>query len=111
MPQLKVEILLPLYYNPDKNGVRRKIDGNEFSETYKDLVNQFGGCTINPAPQSGGWINPDTGKEIKDELTIYWVICEETEENKLFLKNFKEVIKKRFQQDDILLYYTKIDRI
>jgi hypothetical protein len=39
---------------------------------YKDLVNGFDGCTINPAPQSGGQINPDTGKEITDELT-FWV--------------------------------------
>jgi hypothetical protein len=69
VPQLKVEILLPLHHNPDKNGVRRKIDGNEFSDTYKDLVNQFDGCTINPAPQSGGWINPDTRKEVQMNLS------------------------------------------
>lgn len=66
---------------------------------------------LNPAPQSGGWINPDTGKEVTDELVIYWVVCAETEENKLFLKNFKEVLKKRFQQDEIMMYYTGISRI
>lgn len=91
--------------------MRRKIEGNEFSDTYKDLVNQFGGCTVNPAPQSGGWINPDTGKEITDELVIYWVVCEETEENKSFLKNFKEILKIRFQQDEIMMYSTRISRI
>ena len=102
MPHLKLEILLPIYHNPDKNNKRLKIDGSEFSDTYKELIRQFGGCTINPTPQSGGWVNPDTGVEITDELTIYWIIYENTEQNIRFLENYKEVLKVRFKQDDIM---------
>lgn len=104
MPHLKVEILLPLYHNPDKNGIREKITDREFLETYQDLVKQFCGCTVNPIPQAGVWINPDTGQKITDELTIYWVIFEESEENNIFLRDFKEVLKKRFKQDDIMMF-------
>ena len=111
MYQLKVDILLPLYHNPDANGSCRKINGGEFSETYKDLINHFGGCTVDPAPRSGVWINPDTGQEITDEVVVYWIICEETKENKLFLNDFKEVLKKRFRQDEIMMYSTRIRRI
>lgn len=106
--KFKIEILLPLYYNPDENGVRKKIGDNEFSETYKDLMKQFGGCTIVPNPVSGGWINPDTGTEITDELIAYWVIYENTEENIEFLKNFKEVLKERFKQEYIMMYSVSI---
>jgi hypothetical protein len=107
---LKVEILLPIYHNPDETGSREKISGSEFSDTYQDLVAKFGGCTINPIPQTGGWINPETGKEIKDDLTIYWVIFEESEENIAFLRNFKEVLKKRFKQDDIMMFSMTVSR-
>lgn len=108
MPEFKLEILLPLYHNPDKNDQRKKIDGDEFSETYKDLIKQFGGCTIVPTPVSGGWINPDTGIEITDKLTVYWVVYEDTENNIVFLTNFKEVLKERFKQDDIMMYSISI---
>ncbi len=110
MPYLKVEILLPLYHNPNKNGIREEIADYEFSETYQDLVKQFGGCTINPTPQSGGRINPETGKRITDELTIYWVVFEESEENNTFLRNFKEILKKRFRQDDIMMFSMPINK-
>ena len=110
MAYRKIEILLPLYHNPDKNGTRTKIGDREFSETYQDLVNRFGGCTINPTLQSGGWINPETGQEIKDVLTIYWIICEESEENTIFLKGFKDILKKRFRQDNIMMFSMPINK-
>ena len=110
MSEFKLEILLPLYHNPDENGCRKKIDGDEFSETYKNLIEQFGGCTIDPNPVSGGWINPDTGMEVTDELTVYWIVYENTEDNIVFLTNFKEVLKERFKQDDIMMYSISITK-
>lgn len=111
MAQLKLEILLPLYHNPDENGTRTKIEDREFSETYQDIIKQFGGCTVNPATQTGGWINPETGEEITDELALYWVVYEDTDQNRDFLKNFKEVLKKRFKQDEIMMYSVTVTRI
>jgi hypothetical protein len=110
MSYFKVEILLPLYHNPDKGGKREKISNSEFSDTYKDLVTQFGGCTINPIPQSGGWINPETGEQITDELTVYWVVFEDSKENESYLRNFKEILKKRFKQDDIMMFSMPITK-
>jgi len=109
VPQIKVEILLPIYHNPDVNGVREKISGSEFSDTFQDLVVRFGGCTINQTPQTGEWINPKTGQVITDELTVYWIIFEESEEKTTFLRNFKEVLKKRFKQDEIMMFSMKVD--
>ena len=110
MTQLKLEILLPIYHNPDENNERKKIEGNEFSETFKDLMKKFGGCTIDPHTLSGGWINPDTGIEITDELTTYWIVYEDTKENIEFLKNYKDVLKERFKQDDIMMFSVSITK-
>jgi len=108
--QLKLEILLPIYHNPDENNERKKIDGKEFSDTYKELMKKFCGCTIEPNTLSGGWVNPDTGIEVTDELTVYWIVYEDTEENTKFLKNYKEVLKERFKQDDIMMYSVSITK-
>ncbi len=108
MPLLKLEILLPLYHNPTKNNNRKKVDDDEFLETYKDLMREFGGCTIVPSPLFGGWLNPDTKKEATDEHIVYWAVYEDTKENIEFLKNFKCTLKKRFKQDDIMMYSVSI---
>ena len=104
MTKFKIEILLPIYHNTDEYDNRKRIDGNEYSETYQDLMKQFKDCSHIPTPISGGWINPDTGEEVTDELTVYWVVYDDTEENLEFLQNFREVLKKRFKQDEIMMY-------
>ena len=108
MARLKLTILLPLYHNPDKNGKRKKIIGREFLDTYKELIKKFGGCTVDPHTLSGGWINPDTGIEVTDELTAYWILYKNTKENIKFLKKYKKVLKMRFKQDDIMMYSVSI---
>lgn len=108
MAHKKLEILLPLYHNPDQNGNRKKIDDDEFTITYIELTKQFGGITIEPTPLSGLWTNPETGKTMSDDLTKYWVIYEDTEKNNEFIKIYKETLKERFKQDDVMLYSMSI---
>lgn len=110
MSILKVDILLPLYHNPDSNGKRAKIEGTEFLDTYKDLVVKFCGCTVDPTTLLGSWIDPKTGKEFKDENTTYWIVCDETVENIEFLQKFKETLKTRFKQEDIMMYSISINK-
>ena len=107
MSKLKIEILLPIYHNTDKNSERKLIDGNEYSETYRDLMNQFGACTHISQPVSGGWVN-SKGQEITDELTVYWVIYDDIEENTKFLQNFKKVLETRFKQDEIMMFSVSV---
>lgn len=110
MSQIKVEILLPSLYNEDKDGVRKEIEGKKYSDTFDDLMDKFGGCTIDNTPLLGGWVDPKTQERINDENTTYWVVCDNTPENITFFKNFKEVLKTRFKQEDIMIYSIIVDR-
>ena len=111
MYDLKVEILLPLYYNEDRSGKRKKIEGRKYAETFDDLMTKFGGCTIDDSPLLGGWVDPSTQKRIRDENTTYWVVCKKTKKNVEFFHNFKKKLKKKFEQKDMMIYYVIVNRI
>lgn len=110
MPELKVEILLPLRYNPDKNGKRKKIEGKKYSQTYSDIFDRFEGCTIDNSPLIGGWLDPKTKKRIRDISKTYWVVCKKTKTNIQFFKKLKRTLEKRFLQDEIMMYYVPVYR-
>ncbi|MEW5841045.1 hypothetical protein [Nitrososphaera sp.] len=112
LSDLKVEILLPLYYNAaNHSGNRASIEGGKYTQTYNEIIDRFGGCTIDNSPLLGGWLNPATGKEIQDENVTYWIVCKNTKSNVQFFSRLKGVLKKRFQQDEIMMYYIEIHRI
>ncbi|MGI0018995.1 MAG: hypothetical protein ACREAY_00835 [Nitrososphaera sp.] len=111
MSDLKVEILLPLYYNSDTRGKRSRVEGAKYAQTYSEIIGRFGGCTVDNSTLLGGWINPDTGKKIRDENVTYWVVCRDTRSNIRFLFNLKKRLKERFLQDEIMMYYIQIHRI
>ncbi len=112
MVDLKVEILLPIYYNPDNSKKKRKkIEGEKFSQTYNEIYDEFNGCTIDYSPLIGGWKNPKTGKMIKDENISYWVVCKSTKNNLRFFYKLKKNLKQRFEQEDMMMYYVRIHRI
>ncbi|MCV0366133.1 MAG: hypothetical protein K5798_02565 [Nitrosopumilus sp.] len=110
MSEIKVEILLPSSYNEDENGQRKEIEGKKFSDTFDDLMDNFGGCTIDNTPLLGGWVDPKTKQRINDENTTYWIVCEESNENIEFFQKYKETLKKRFQQEDIMMYSVRVNR-
>lgn len=111
MSDLKIEILLPLYYNADASGTRANIEGSKYAQTYNEITAKFGGCTVNNSPILGGWVDPATGKEIQDENVTYWVVCKNTKLNIRFFTRLKSTLKERFKQDEIMMYYVEIHRI
>jgi hypothetical protein len=101
--QIKVEILLPLYYNDKK-----RIEEEKYLITYDEIVERFRGCTIDNTPLIGGWADPDTKEKYEDESIAYWIVCKRTKENVTFLRKLKGTLKKRFKQLDIMMYYVSI---
>jgi hypothetical protein len=92
---LKVEILIPKYYNPDKfTNKRRKIEGIKLADTFDEIYDEFDGCTVDYSPLIGGWKDPKTGKQIKDENIAYWVVCANTKKNLRFFGSLKKKLKK-----------------
>jgi len=105
-----VEILLPLRYNPDSKGIRKKIEGAKYSQTYDDIFRRFKGCTIDNSPLIGGWVDPKTSKPIRDISKTYWVICKKTKANMAFFKRLNKILEKRFVQEEIMMYYIQVYR-
>jgi len=57
MNKLKVEILLPLTYNPEgKEEIGKKIPEYTFHKTYEELLKIAGGVSTNFTPVKGSWI-------------------------------------------------------
>ena len=103
-PQIKVEIVLPLRYN-DKTLIEKV----KFTEVYDELLKRFIGYTINPALLSGNWKSPETGRVYKDEENLgLYIICEDCDSNKEFFTNLKEKLKKKFEQEDILMFCSTV---
>ncbi len=98
MQQHKVEILLPLTYNNKK-----PIEGKKYVDTYKQILNQFNGCTQDKTSLIGGWKDPKTNKKYKDINICYWVICVDSIDNTHFLEKLKDRLKIRFEQDEIMM--------
>ena len=110
MSQIRVEILIPLYYNVDKSGIRKEIEYEKFTDTFDELLYHFGGYSANQDIIDGKWVNDETENRIDDKLRKIWIICEDEPANIDFLKLLKERLMERFQQQEILMYYTTVNR-
>lgn len=101
--KIRVEIVLPLYYN-DKTQIER----GKFLETRRELTAKFGGCTV-MSPAEGLWIDKDI--EYNDINSGFYVIAPHIEDSLRFFREYKEVLKKKFDQLDILITYYPIESI
>jgi hypothetical protein len=90
----RFEILLPLNYNDG-----RAIEREKFALTHQELVRRFGATTVDTTRASGTWIYRGTLYE--DLLMRVTVDSSEPGEAKAFLRQYKEVLKARFEQLDI----------
>lgn len=94
---LQYEIYVPLNYG---NG--QPIEEALLNQTKEELVRKFQGLTVYPpalAPAEGFWVQ--RGQMILDEIIILRVITREDADE--FLISYKEVLERRFQQDEVLV--------
>lgn len=106
MLSLKVEVLVPKFYN-DKSQVKI----TEHRKTAQELTKKFGGCTQETSPLIGQWKDPITKRKYSDVNFAFWVICDDNPSNILFLEKFKDKLKSRYRQQDILIYSIAVTRI
>lgn len=105
MQQIRIDIILPVFYN---NG--RKIEDSKLLQTRKELAKRFGGCSF-LRKSYGTWIDPSDHKEYNDVNSIFFVIAPKTQATLDFLSEYKEVLKSRFDQKDIMITYQDINRL
>jgi hypothetical protein len=103
---LKVEILIPKFYND-----KRQMEASKRRITYQEIVRQFKGCTEDKSPLIGNWIDPKTGNKYSDRNFSYWVICDDKVDTTYFLDDLKKRLKQRYEQEEIMMYSISINVI
>jgi hypothetical protein len=107
--RIKVEILIPLNYNDN-----RIVEGKKLGKTYYELFIQFGGVSISDFVVSGIWrntnpmSNEEPNKKYYDKNRTYWVVCDDNYDTHYFFEGYKEVLKERFEQKDMMILYTYV---
>jgi len=107
-------ILLPIYYNPDEHGERKKVEENKFEITCREIteimVQRYGegGCTLDLEPKKGFWGRVGVIYE-DDMLAIEIDNIPNAEEDKQWLIQYaREVLCNRFAQEAILVKFVLV---
>lgn len=104
LPSLKVEILVPKFYNDG-----RRIEIKKHLETAQELTIKFGAFTQDNSPLMGEWFDKEDGRKYKDKNFSFWVICDDNEDTIKFFNDFKVKLEDRYDQRKILIYSIKIN--
>jgi len=92
----RYELLLPQVFN-DGTPVPRAL----FADVVRDLRSRFGAVSCETQVIHGEW--EFAGRVFHDDLIRLFVDVADTSENREFFVQFKEKLKRRFQQLDIWL--------
>jgi hypothetical protein len=98
------DLFVPLYYNDG-----RQIEPQKFQELQKQLLDQFGGLTFFPQPNTGFWTM--AGITYRDEIVIYRVITSDEQEARRFLSDLKRRLKEELQQEEILIVERDVETL
>jgi hypothetical protein len=102
--QLKVEILVPIFYNNGTN-----VEAEKYRILFEELVMQFGAVSSEDNNVINGyWINPQDNKAYIDKNKVYWIIVPDTEENRQYFVNLQNKLESLFKQESILIYLTPV---
>ena len=100
-----VEILLPLRDNEGEPFPRA-----EFARVRAELVERFGGVTAHmQAPAQGVWKDEEEGTVERDEIVVLEVMAESLERD--WWKDYREELRRRFRQDELVVRATEIERL
>ena len=102
--QLKVEIMVPIFYNNGTN-----VEAEKYRILFEELVMQFGAVSSEDNNVINGyWINPQDNKAYADKNKVYWIIVPDTEENRQYFINLQNKLESLFKQESILIYFTPV---
>jgi hypothetical protein len=104
MKWTRYEILLPLCYNDG-----RRIEHKKFRQTNLELLAEFSGTTADRVVAIGAW--KYRGIVHEDELLRLVVDVPSSVQANDFFRNYKEILKARFEQIDIWISSHEIEII
>ena len=100
----RYEILLPLRYNTGE-----QIESEKFQIIHDELMEKFGAISKDFIEVSGYWYYQ--GTVYVDKLHRWRLDIRDTRKNRKFFKEFKAVLKERFEQEEIWITATEIEVI
>jgi hypothetical protein len=100
----RIEVLLPVRYNPNVRGKRKSIPIELFRITKNELMEHFAqeGLSFEFVIRTrtyGEW------KGIEDESLLIKIDVKMKSSDPAWLRQYKEMLKQRFQQDEIYIVY------
>ena len=118
MTHFKVDIQLPLTYNPEKDKkIGDKIPEELFLDTYEELLQMVGGISTSKTPLRGSWISQNK-KRYDDRTIIFSVVVDSEDKVNAInipkikeLQEYKEKLKIRFKQEEIFMIATRCTRL
>ena len=96
MLKRRYEILLPLKHNDG-----RSVDEDKLNQTRREIVDRFDAVSIYPQSVLGIWMHESV--QYEDVTVRLFVDVDDTEENRQFFRDFKEVLLQRFEQIEIYI--------
>lgn len=103
MSQIKVDIIIPLFYNDG-----RPVPDTKLTKTLDELTERFTGSSIEDSTIEGRWVETVGKKKVyfKDRNRSLWTICDDSVENRNFLSEYKKKLEIRFKQRSIFILIT-----
>jgi hypothetical protein len=99
-----VQILLPLYDNQQTPFPRA-----EFDSVRAELTEHFGGVTaFVRSPAVGLWKEGDE-RVTRDDVILFQVTIESVDRG--WWSQYRETLEKRFQQDEVLILATEVEKL
>jgi len=115
MTEYRVDILLPLRFNPtEKKKIKKLVPEMHFFETYEDLVKICGGISTTYSSMKGSWVCPKTKVRYDDETILFSVVVEPESDSEIIyhnpkikeLQKLKKALLKRFKQKKLYMLAT-----
>jgi hypothetical protein len=94
-------VLIPRDYNPDKNGVRRRVELSKFVRTFREMRRLFTGYSVQPA--EGWYRDPDSGEGVRDRHFRIDIDLPVTPSVTQGLRKWKNILEFRFDQRAIYM--------
>ncbi|HIH58430.1 MAG: hypothetical protein QT08_C0019G0025 [archaeon GW2011_AR17] len=116
-PQLRIEIYIPYYYNPEPNTdptsleTRKPIEVRKHRLIKNEIVEKFKAVSKHPANIEGVWENPQNGNRHYDLCYKLEVTINGHDSLEEDLLKWKEKLKTMFEQFEIYMVYYPINRV
>jgi len=112
-PQLRFEFYLPTFYNNEKNpkDFGKPIEKSKFRIAKNKIINNFGCLSIHSGIIQGTWTDKDSKIRYFDNCRKFEVCVNNRDDIIDFMINFKEFLKKEFEQHDIYMIYTEVEML